>query len=151
MGRNTIPYGCEFKDIPDISENDIKKMYKEIRDSYSIGAYTCSVIGCRTLLAHIAVEVGAEPNKSFQYYVKYIEEKCLAPFMKKDWLDDVRSISNECVHELVMADKDLAYDMIRLSEILLNSMYNIPDVKIDEKAFAEMSQYEKLWCFGKKK
>lgn len=128
MGRNTIPYGCEFKDIPGISENDIKKMYKEIRDSYSVGAYTCSVIGCRTLLAHIAVEVGAEPNKSFQYYVKYIEENCLPKAMDKGWLDRIRKVGNESVHDLVVANKELAWDMIRLSEILLRGLYDVPKV-----------------------
>jgi hypothetical protein len=130
---NTIPYICEFEDIPNIPDNNIKKMYKEIRDSYSIGAYTCSVTCCRTLLAHIAVEAGAESNKSFQYYVNYIERNCLAAFTNKDWLDDIRNSGNDCVHDLVIADKNLARDMIHLINIVLNNMYNIPTKKSGKK------------------
>jgi len=129
---STIPHGCEFEDIRGLPEGKIKEMYKEIRDSYSIGAYTCSVTCCRTLLAHIAVEAGAESDENFQHHVRYIEEKCLAPFMEKDWLDRIRKSGNVCVHDFVIADKNLACDMIRLSEIVLNSMYNIPDSKNDE-------------------
>ncbi len=105
----------------------------DVDDLFSVGAYTCSVTCCRTLLARIAVEAGADPNKNFRQYVMYIEEECPAPFMKKDWLDKIGSSGNSCVHDLVMADKDLAYDMIRLGEILLNSIYNVPDAKTSKK------------------
>jgi hypothetical protein len=106
----------------------VEKIYKEIRDSYTVGAYTCSVTICRTLLAHISVETGADKGKSFQYYVKHIEENCLPKAMDKGWLDRIRKVGNESVHDLVVANKELAWDMIRLSEILLRGLYDVPKV-----------------------
>lgn len=125
--HNTIPYSSEFKDVSGLPDK-VKKIYKEIRDSYAVGAYTCSVTVCRTLLAHISVETDADEGKSFQYYVKHIEENCLPKVMDKGWLDRIRKVGNECVHDLVIADKELARDMIRLSEIVLKGLYDVPKV-----------------------
>jgi hypothetical protein len=40
-----------------------------------VNAFTGSVICCRKLLMHIAVSEGAEVNKSFAYYVRYLADK----------------------------------------------------------------------------
>lgn len=141
---STIPYRCEFDDIPNMPDNDISKLYKEVRDAHSIGAYTCSVTTCRTLLSHIAVEEGAEEGLNFVKYVRYIEETCLPPCMKKEWLDDIRKSGNECIHELKIADEKLSSDMIKLISIVLRSIYDIPESnsKIEKNVNEKIKQSE---------
>lgn len=54
-------YGAPVGGLPE----DVATIYDEARRCMSISAYNTAVIACRKLLMHIAVEKGAEGNKSF--------------------------------------------------------------------------------------
>lgn len=113
---------------------DTEAIYKEVRDSTSINAFSLAVLGARKLLMHIAVELGAEENKKFAEYVDYIVDNNYAPPRSKPWIDKIRSLGNDATHEIkVMSEKD-ARAVIKFVEMLLVFNYELPveaDVDVD--------------------
>ena len=65
-------FGDSFSKLPE----DVNAIYEECRDCYSVGAYTSVILLARKLLMHIAVDCGAEENKTFVEYVDYLE-RCI--------------------------------------------------------------------------
>lgn len=113
----------EVKSLPD----DIEKLYNEMRDAYSVQAYTCCVIAGRTLLANIAVEQGAEDNKSFAFYVDYLVSNYLPKSSSKPWVDKVRALGNDSAHHMVIADKEAATTSMKFLEAILKNVYEFPN------------------------
>lgn len=68
----------------------------------SVSAYTTAVMACRKLLMHIAVEKGAEPNKSFNHYVDWMVEHHYVPPGGSGWVDVIRDDANEVNHEIAL-------------------------------------------------
>ena len=117
-------YGKEVKGLPPL----INILYGECRINYSNGCYTSSVLMARKLLMNIAVEQGADENKSFQYYVNYLDEKGYIPPNGKDWVDFIRSQGNEATHELIVREDVDAKKVLDFLASLLLFIYELPAV-----------------------
>ena len=126
IGEKVYPQVREFSEVKHVPD-DVNKLYNEIRDAYSVGAYTCCVITGRTLLANIAVEQGAEENKNFVYYVDYMVDNFLPKSNSKPWVDKVRLLGNESAHHFVIADKDKATTSLKFLEAILKNVYEFPN------------------------
>jgi hypothetical protein len=100
-----------------------------------VGAFTCAVLGLRTLLSHIAVEKGADPGKSFQYYVKHLTENGYAPAGSTGWVDSIRGRGNEAAHDLEVMDRDRAEQVISFAEMILKFLFEFP-ARVVKKAAA---------------
>ena len=107
--------------------NDIEILYNEMRDAYSVQAYTCYVITGRTLMANIAVEQGAEDGKGFVYYVNYLVDNFLPKSNSKPWVDKVRQLGNDSAHHLVIADQEMAKTSLKFLEAILKNVYEFPN------------------------
>lgn len=121
-----LPPVKSFDEVKGLPE-DIEKLYNEMRDAYSVQAYTCCVITGRTLLANIAVEQGAEDNKSFAFYVDYLVTNYLPKSSSKPWVDKVRSLGNDSAHHMVIADKEAATTSMKFLEAILKNVYEFPN------------------------
>jgi len=124
-GEQQIPgivYGDEVKALP----ADVERLYREARDSISVGAYTGSVLLSRKQLMNIAVSQGAPAGKSFVQYVEYLAENGYVPPKGKGWVDHIRTKGNEATHEIVAMSKDDAEELISFSEMLLKFIYEFP-------------------------
>lgn len=130
--KKNIPPSKDFSNIEYLPEN-INALYNEIRDAYSIGAYTCSVMAARTLLSHIAVEKEAESNRTFEYYVEYIVDCYLGKKDAKDWVNTIRKYANNTIHKLLIASKESAKIIITFIETILKIIYEYPKKIIDKK------------------
>lgn len=102
---------------------DIHALYAEARAATSGGAYTASVLTCRKILMHVAVEKGAEPNLNFLQYVNYLDEANYIPKDAKGWVDHIRTKSNEANHEILVMSRQDALDLISFTEMLLRLTY----------------------------
>ena len=122
----TIPASREFDEITYLPD-DVESLYNEIRDAFSVEAYTCCVIAGRTLLANIAVEQGAEENKNFTYYVDYLVNNFLPKSNSKPWVDKVRQLGNDSAHKYVIADKEKANLSLKFLEAILKNVYEFPN------------------------
>ncbi len=113
-------------DVTGINEQNVADLYDEARDSYSVNAFTSTVLCCRKLLMHIAVSKGAQPNLKFIEYVEYLSQNNYIPPDAKDWVDHIRSKSNEANHEIVIMKEEDAKDLISFIEMLLKIIYEFP-------------------------
>lgn len=122
----TLPTVKMFDNIKFLP-NDVETIYNEMRDAFSMKAYTCCVIAGRTLLAHIGVEQGAKENESFVYYVDYLVENYLSKNQSKPWVDKVRKLGNDAAHKLVIAKKEDAESSLNFISAILKIVYEFPN------------------------
>lgn len=105
---------------------NIGQLYSEIRSCTSAGAYTASVLACRKLLMHLAVEQNAPPGKSFMVYVEYLRDNHYLPPGGEDWVDHIRKAGNEANHEIKLMEQQQASELISFIEMLLKFIYEFP-------------------------
>ncbi len=110
-----------------IDNKDIESLYLEARECLKVNAFTASVLCSRKLLMNIAVNKGAEENKSFQFYVEYLDTSGFIPPNGKAWVDHIRKKGNEATHEILPLDEDDAKDLIDFIEMLLVFIYEFPN------------------------
>lgn len=123
-------YGSEVLNVPEMLES----IYNEARNAYSSGAYTGTVLLCRKLLMHIAVELGAKENLRFIEYVNYLENHNHITVRSKDWVDSIRKNGNASTHEIDIASKEEAERMIKFSEMILKTNFEYPaEIMTDEE------------------
>ena len=111
--------GKEIEGLPD----DVATLYDEARKCSSASAYTAAVLTCRKILMHVAVEKGASSNKGFFEYVQYLADKNYIHSDGHDWVDYIRTKSNEANHEIQVMVKEDAEDLITFTEMLLRLVY----------------------------
>jgi hypothetical protein len=111
--------GNDVKHLP----ADVEQIYKEVRSSTSVNAYTVAIMGGRKLLMHVAVEKGAKKNESFIYYVDYLNDNHYTPPNSKKWADKIRELGNEVNHEIVIMNAEQALTILTFLEMLLKFIY----------------------------
>ncbi len=105
---------------------ELEAIYSEARRCVAVNAFTASVLACRKLLMHIAVEQNAEPGKAFIFYVEYLANNGYVPPNGKGWVDHIRKKGNEATHEIVLMSAEDAIELISFSEMLLKFIYEFP-------------------------
>lgn len=114
--------GREIQHLP----HDIDAVYRECRKSAAQGAYTASVMLCRKLLMHIAVDLGAKKNQGFTYYVEYLASNGYVPPNGKPWVDHIKDLGNEANHEIRLMTAEEAHRLLTFVEMLLIFLYEFP-------------------------
>lgn len=114
--------GAMVADVP----KDLDLLYNEVRRSYSVNAFTASVMTCRKIIMHIAVSKNAKPGLSFIDYVEYLNSNHFIPPDGKEWVDHIRTKGNEANHDIVIMEEDDASDLISFIEMLLRFIYEFP-------------------------
>lgn len=114
--------GREVKHLPEL----IKGLYEEARKCISVGANTSSVLACRKLLMNIAVHGGAAEDKTFQFYVTYLEDNNYIPPNGRAWVDKIRQKGNEATHEIAPMTLQDATELITFVEMLLIFVFEFP-------------------------
>ena len=117
------PFGQSVDGIPDKAISDL---YGEARKAMSASCYTASVLCCRKILMHIAVEKGANPGDSFVKYVEHLASANYIPPDAKIWVDHIRTKANEANHEIVVMTRTDAEELISFTEMLLKVIYEFP-------------------------
>lgn len=127
-----------FKSVPG---KNIKKLplaintiYNEARSCLSVEAYTGAIMLFRKILMNIAVEEGADEDKNFKYYVKYL---CDNGFVHKRQIiqaDKIRNLSNDANHQIESRTEEEANEMLKFIEFLLLNNYEFADEKETKEA-----------------
>lgn len=115
-------FGEEVNFLPE----DIQQLYEEARKCISVNAFTSAVLSSRKLLMNVSVSKGADPGKSFAFYVTYLEDNHFIPPNSRDWVDHIRKKGNEATHEIPSIDKDDAIELLGFTELLLRFVYEMP-------------------------
>lgn len=117
-----IPSPEEGRNIQKLPEN-IEQIYKEIKNCYSVQAWTSVVLLSRKLLMHIAVEHGALEDKKFIEYVDFIKKEHLVPKGCAEWLEKIRGRGNSVNHTITLSDIDEAKEIFEFIQIFLQVNY----------------------------
>lgn len=104
----------------------VSALYDEIRKCVQVGAYTAAVLASRKMLMHLAVGSGAKPGMTFSQYVAYLDEAHYIPPNGSEWVDEIRKRSNEQNHEIVLATREDATQLLDFIEMLLRFSYEFP-------------------------
>jgi len=104
----------------------VESLYNEIRACTGVGAYTACILACRKLLMHISVDKGAAQGLTFFEYVDFLDSKGYVPPDGKEWVNHIRSRSNEANHEIVLMTQEDAQELMGLIEMLLKFIYEFP-------------------------
>ena len=116
------PFGGKVEHLPD----DIDKLYNETRECSSANAFTATILACRKILMHIAVQKGANEGDNFASYVDYLATKHFVPPGSEGWVERIRTKGNEANHEIVIMKREDAEDLLNFLEMLLKFMYEFP-------------------------
>jgi hypothetical protein len=118
-----LPFG-DIQHLP----IDVGKLYCECRKAYAVECF-CSVITvARTILMYIAVNLGANTGCSFAEYVNYLETENYISQHDKAWVDKIRLLGNQYVHQLAEATEEEARKAMVFISHLLSSVYELPQM-----------------------
>lgn len=115
-------FGREIDGLP----SSVEQLYGEVRRCVQCASYTSAVLSMRKLLMHVAVEQGANPGKSFAYYVSYLDETHWIPPNGREWVDAIRKAGNEAPHEITISSESDAKRLLDFTEMLLKIVYEFP-------------------------
>jgi len=117
-------YGAE---VAHVEDTDLYTLYNETRSCYKNSNFNASIMISRKMITHIAVNIGAEANKSFQFYVDYLDAQNYIPPNGRAWVDQIRIIGNEANHEIQLKNSEEAKKLIKFIEMLMKFIYEFPN------------------------
>ncbi|WBT00347.1 DUF4145 domain-containing protein [Lacticaseibacillus paracasei] len=115
-------YGSEVSGVAD----SVNEIYNEARRSFGAEAYTGVVELCRSLLNHVAVDLGAKKGQRFIDYVNYLNDNHFISVKSRVWVDKIRKLGNEANHDLTIFVQKDAELCLRFVEMILKSNYEYP-------------------------
>jgi DNA-directed RNA polymerase subunit RPC12/RpoP len=121
-----VPSPRSGSDVAGIDDKSVLDLYNEARGCTAAGAYTACLLCCRKILMHLAVAKGAAEGLNFAGYVDYLTKQGYVPPDGKEWVDHIRTVGNEANHEIMLATKDLAEEILSFAEMLLKFIYEFP-------------------------
>lgn len=107
---------------------NIEVLYNEARSCYGINAYTSTVSICRSILAFIAVDKGADKGQSFKIYVDYLQSENWLSKGTYKWVDEIRNLGNSANHDLIIMQERDASLILRFTTSLLRNIYELPSL-----------------------
>lgn len=125
-GDQQIP-GSGFGEDVDHLPADVDRLYDEARRCMTVGAYNAAVMVGRKLLMNVASTRGAPAGQSFKAYVSFLEEQQAITGDMKPWIDEIRELGNDAVHELPDMARDEAEALLTFVAMLLKIVYEYPE------------------------
>jgi hypothetical protein len=104
---------------------DVATLYDEARRAVAQSPNSAAY-ACRTILMHVAVEKGAETNKTFAYYVDYLQDHHLTPGTAAR-VDEIRQLGNDANHEIDLMTREEAETVVDFTAMLLQIVYEFPE------------------------
>lgn len=127
------PWISFWEDVNNISDQLVSDIYDEARNCISTNSFTASVMCCRKLVMHVAVDKWADKWLNFVRYINYLEDNNLITQWAKEWVDEIRQLWNEANHEIKLMEEEEAKDLISFCEMLLRLNYDYPS-RVRKKA-----------------
>jgi len=116
------PFGNDIPRLPP----QVDLLYREARKCMTIQAYTATTLICRKILMHVAVNLGAPPNKTFTEYLDHLNNHGYLTPKNKNWVDHIRKKGNDANHTIDPIFQHEAETLITFLEMLLRLTYEFP-------------------------
>jgi len=127
-------YGVQFprprigKEIPNLPA-DVARVYSEIRDTMSAGAFLGASLLSRTLLLYVAVEEAPQGAPKPSNFVEAIDSLVGSGHVTpktRPWVDKLRQLGNRSAHDIAEVSEAEASDLMHFVEMLLTIVYDFP-------------------------
>lgn len=118
--------GIKYGENVEYLSKEVKELYDEARNCFSVNAFTSSILCCRKLLMNCAVDQGAEEGKNFLYYINFLEENNYTPKNISDCIDTIRRLGNDGTHKIQSKSKEEAELAIDFTSLVLKMVYEAP-------------------------
>lgn len=123
------PSGRQIEHLP----TDVLRMWEEANLTYSVGAYTSSVLMCRKIVFATAVKCGL-PEKNgknrapnFTECVDYLVDKgIITAHIKDNWADSIRIWGNAATHDIESVRASTAEKAVKFTEQVLLMSFEYP-------------------------
>lgn len=115
------PFGDPVEHLP----AEVRTLYDEAR-AIAQSAPTAAVMICRKILMNVAVEKGADRDRSFAYYVDHLATAGYVPPGGKEWVERIREKGNEANHEIMLMGPEDAEELLSFLGMLLKFIYEFP-------------------------
>lgn len=104
----------------------VEGLYEEIRQCFSINAYTSIIMCSRKLLMHIARESGAAENLSFGKYVQYLKDEGYVTRPSFPLVEAILKYGNIANHQIEEYSKEDAKLIVVFLQSILENIYELP-------------------------
>lgn len=115
--------GKEIKKLPE----NIQNVYGEVRKCMQTSCFTGAVMLMRKIIMNVAIHEGAENNKGFAYYVKYLCDEGIVHKKSVKKAESVKDLGNDANHEIENRTKEEAQNCFEFIELLLIQNYEQAD------------------------
>jgi hypothetical protein len=114
--------------IPHVPE-PVHGMYEEARACVMSGAYRSAALACRTTLMYVATELNnkTQIEGGFKANVEWLFKNGWIPPNGKAWVDYIKDRGNDATHEILVADPELARQLVDFLAMLLRYAYDMPN------------------------
>ena len=116
-----------FGDVQFVPEK-IEKMYTECRLGYLNGCYYSTIMLARTMIMHIAHDLGSGTKQRFVDYINYLESEGYISKHNKNWVDKIRLSGNQYIHQLDEPTEEDARKVMMFIKQLLGNVYEMPEL-----------------------
>jgi Domain of unknown function (DUF4145) len=112
--------------------DDAAKLWNEIRRCPGVRAYTATVMPCRKILLHVAVEKGLPPNNdkdrapTFAEALEYLEAEGFVTVHIRPWVERIKDFGNDANHEIPSTSAMQANDVATFTYEFLRLTYDMP-------------------------
>jgi len=117
-----IQHGSSVDGVPPV----IAEIYEESRRAFSVNSYTLCVMGCRKVVMNLAIDKDAETNKTFAFYIDWLEDNNYINPTIKPWVEKIKDAGNDANHEQESTSVNEAEQILDFVEMLLKLVYEYP-------------------------
>lgn len=117
------PVGRAVDHLPE----SVGRAYASARAAVTIGSYDGAAMVLRNLLAHMAVQLGAEPGNTYKGYVDWLSVEGHIPPDSESLVSSLKDLGNETAHELTVVTRDDVLDALQVAETLLRFRFEAPE------------------------
>ncbi len=108
---------------------EIEEAYEEVRNCFSVNAFTAGELMCRNILMYVACEKGADEGKGFVEYVDYLVEKGYVTPQMRPWVKRIRDLGSLAAHRLEASPPERAYDTFTFTAQMLRLIYEMEELE----------------------
>jgi len=107
----------------------LQNAYTEACKSFVNKCYLAVALICRTIIAYVAIDRGAEPGRKFENYVEYLVEENLLSSLAEAPLNQLRQSAGRAAHQLVDITEMNALVFLSNLDAMLKIIYVEPDIE----------------------
>jgi transcription elongation factor Elf1 len=114
--------------IRNVDDESVLALYEEARRAYSVNSYTAVALCCRVLLMHVAVDLGATGDPTFQQCIDFLKENRHITARADKWVVTIKDYGNIANHDIKLINKEQAEVLLKFTEMFLKTNYEYPAI-----------------------